>query len=34
MAVDVKTDGASFEAGIPKPLFEVQVPSTAETTLW
>jgi hypothetical protein len=22
-AVDVKTDGASFEAGIPRPLFEV-----------
>ncbi len=21
-AVDVKTDGASFEAGIPRPLFE------------
>jgi Tol biopolymer transport system component len=25
MAVDVKTDGASFEAGIPKPLFETHV---------
>ena len=28
MAVDVKTDGPSFEAGIPKPLFEVQTPVT------
>jgi hypothetical protein len=27
MAVDVKTDGASFEAGIPKPLFDVRVPT-------
>jgi Tol biopolymer transport system component/predicted Ser/Thr protein kinase len=27
-AVDVKTDGASFEAGIPRPLFEVPTVST------
>jgi Tol biopolymer transport system component len=26
MAVDVKTDGETFEAGIPKTLFEVPVP--------
>ncbi|MGP8245250.1 MAG: TolB family protein, partial [Bryobacteraceae bacterium] len=26
IAVDVKTDGASFEAGIPKPLFDVDIP--------
>lgn len=25
LAVDVKTDGASFEAGIPKPLFEIRL---------
>ena len=29
MAVDVKTDGVSFEAGIPKPLFEVDVDANA-----
>jgi serine/threonine protein kinase len=28
MAVDVKTDGPSFEAGIPKPLFDVRLTST------
>jgi eukaryotic-like serine/threonine-protein kinase len=28
MAVDVKTDGPSFEAGIPKPLFDVETPAT------
>jgi len=28
MAVEVKTDGASFEAGIPKPLFDVRVPAS------
>ena len=28
MAVDVKTDGTSFEAGIPKALFEVPIPSS------
>lgn len=27
MAVSVKTEGAAFEAGVPKPLFEVQLPS-------
>ena len=27
MAVEVKTDGTSFEAGIPKPLFDVSVPA-------
>jgi hypothetical protein len=29
-AVDVKTDGASFEAGIPKPLFQA---TTARSSL-
>jgi hypothetical protein len=28
MAVEVKTDGPSFEAGIPKPLFDVHLTST------
>jgi len=28
MAVDVKPEGASFEAGIPKPLFDVRLAST------
>jgi Tol biopolymer transport system component len=27
MAVEVKTDGTSFEAGIPKPLFDVDIPA-------
>jgi Tol biopolymer transport system component len=27
MAVDVKADGGSFEAGIPKPLFEARLPT-------
>jgi hypothetical protein len=30
-AVDVKTDGASFEAGIPGPLFEVPTVSSTPT---
>jgi hypothetical protein len=38
-AVDVKTDGASFEAGIPRPLFQVPTvssnqPSSAPPHLW
>ena len=26
MVVEVKTDGTSFDAGIPKPLFDVDIP--------
>ena len=29
MAVEVKTDGSIFQAGIPKPLFEVRVGTAA-----
>jgi hypothetical protein len=28
MAVDVRSDGATFEAGVPKPLFEVRLGTT------
>lgn len=31
MAVAVKTDGPTFEAGVPQPLFEVRVANTGLT---
>jgi hypothetical protein len=32
MAVDVKLDGASFEAGAPRPLFKVSLPPQPRNT--